>query len=82
MVPVADTVLVKTAAGLAEVARRSGRLSSLERRLLILINGQRTIADIADMLEWRESRLEFRQALTALERGHYIDRLEEISRSA
>lgn len=82
MIPYAETVLVKTAAGMAEVAQRRGGLSSLERRLLILINGQRTVIEIADMLGWQESTLGFRQALTALERGRYIDRLEEISRIA
>lgn len=82
MVLVAETVLVKTPRGSAEMARRSAALSSLERRLLILIDGHRTVADIADLLGRAASAFDFQQALIGLERGRYVDRLEEIGHVA
>ena len=44
------TVYVKTAAGQAEVAQRSARLSMVERRLLILADGRRGFDELAAML--------------------------------
>lgn len=82
MVHFAESVLVKTARGSAEIAQRSGALSSLERRLLVLIDGHRTVADLADILDRSPCGFEFRWALTALERGRYIDRQEEIGQVA
>lgn len=78
----AEMILVKTPRGSAEMAQRSGALSSLERRLLILIDGQRTVADLADMLDRSRTAFDFQQALTALERGRYVDRLEEMGHVA
>lgn len=82
MALVAETILVKTPRGSAEMAQRSAALPSLERRLLILIDGHRTVAEVADMLGRAHFAFDFQQALTALERGRYVDRLEEIGRVA
>ncbi len=40
------TLLSKTAAGRAEISHRSGRLSAVERRLLILVDGHKTVNDL------------------------------------
>lgn len=40
------TRLTKTEAGRQEVERRSGRLSTVERRLLILVDGRRTVNEL------------------------------------
>lgn len=45
-----STVYAKTAAGQAEVAQRSARLSMVERRLLILTDGQRSLGELSAML--------------------------------
>lgn len=44
------TVYLKTPAGAAEVARRSDRISLLQRRLLILVDGQRSAGELAAIL--------------------------------
>ncbi len=78
MLPYPESVLVKTPRGREEVAARSGHLSSLARHVLILVDGQRTVIELADALAQPLNGLAFREALIALERGRYVDRLEEI----
>ncbi|MEX0607135.1 MAG: hypothetical protein WD138_03790, partial [Halofilum sp. (in: g-proteobacteria)] len=73
-----ESILVKTPRGREEVAARSGRLSLLARQVLILVDGQHTVAELADTLAQPLDGLAFREALIALEHGRYVDRLEEI----
>lgn len=78
MGPFSDTILVKTPRGRAEVAGRQHDLCRLERLLLILADGRRTVDAIAAELAMSPEDLPFRQALERLEQGRYVDRLEEL----
>ncbi len=78
MVPFPDSVLVKTPRGRAEIAGRTDCLSALARRTLILLDGRRTVAELALALAQPLNDPAFCDALVALERGRYVDRLEEI----
>lgn len=78
MVPFPDSILVKTPRGRAELASRTGRMSALARRVLILVDGRRTVAELAELLAQPLSAPHFCDALVTLERERYVDRLEEI----
>lgn len=43
----AGVILFKTDQGRREIARRSGRLTAVQRRLLILVDGRKTVNDLA-----------------------------------
>jgi hypothetical protein len=64
-------VLVKTPQGVAEVAARGGGLSMAERRILIMVDGKRTVTDLAPLL--RPGEVE--GVVRALEAGGFIRRV-------
>lgn len=61
-------VFAKTAKGQEEVASRTGRLPVRARRLLILIDGKRSVADLESLVQMEN----LRSALGALEEEGYI----------
>jgi len=74
-----DTVLVKTPRGREEIRTRAHPLSALQRRLLILADGERTIEEMTDQLGCSASDTEVSAALRWLERDRYVDRADEIA---
>jgi len=75
----ADTVLIKTVRGRDEIRTRAHDLTAMQRRLLILADGERTIGSIAEMLGRPESDPVILRDLKWLEAGHYVDHAEEVN---
>lgn len=73
-----ETVLVKTPRGREEIRTRAHPLSALQRRLLILADGRRSVDDMTRQLGCSASDAAVVEALVALERGHFVDRAEEL----
>ena len=78
MVPFPESILVKTPRGSAELSERTDGLCPLARQVLILADGKRTVAELAAELGLPASNGRLRHVLVTLERGRYVDRLEEI----
>jgi len=74
-----DTVLVKTPRGREEIRTRAHPLSALQRRLLILADGRRTVGEMTGQLGCSASDTAVGDALDSLERERYVDRAEEIA---
>lgn len=73
-----ETILVKTPHGREQIRTRAHPLSALQRRLLILADGRRSVEQMTAQLGCSASDAAVIEALVALERGHYVDRAEEL----
>lgn len=73
-----DTVLVKTVRGREEIATRAHALSAMQRRLLILVDGTRSVAAIAESLGRSTTDPLVLRDLKVLERDRYVDRADEV----
>lgn len=73
-----DTVLTKTVRGREEITTRAHALSGLQRRLLILADGERTVGEMAEMLGRSGSDPVVLRDLKWLEAGRYLDYAEEL----
>lgn len=67
-----ETILLKSPRGREEIRSRAHDLPPLARRLLIMADGQHTIADLAAQLERGVHDDELRQALQLLVDGRYL----------
>lgn len=76
-----DTVLNKTVRGKEEIASRAHALSAMQRRLLILADGTRTVSEIAEMLGRAASDPVVLRDLRSLESGHFIDFADAMNRA-
>jgi hypothetical protein len=65
------TVFAKTPRGIAEVAVRGGSLSLMARRVLIMIDGRRTVTDLAPLLQPGE----IEAVITLLENQGFVQRV-------
>lgn len=72
------TILVKTPRGREQIRTRAHPLSALQRRLLILADGRRSVDEMTRQLGCSASDAAVIEALVALERGCYVDRAEEM----
>ncbi len=66
-----STVFMKTAKGVDEIANRSGNLSLMVRRVLIMADGQRPLRDLASWV--RAGEIE--SVMTLLESQGYVQRV-------
>ncbi|MDX1608710.1 MAG: hypothetical protein R3225_01150 [Halofilum sp. (in: g-proteobacteria)] len=73
-----DTVLIKTVRGREEIKTRAHDLSAMQRRLLILVDGVRSVAEISDLLGRSKSDPIVMRDLKVLERERYVDRADEV----
>lgn len=73
-----DTVLVKTVRGREEIATRAHVLSAMQRRLLILVDGRKSVAAIAESLGRSTTDPLVLRDLKVLERDRYVDRADEV----
>lgn len=73
-----DTVLIKTVRGREEIKTRAHDLSAMQRRLLILVDGVRSVAEISDLLGRSRSDPIVMRDLKVLERERYVDRADEV----
>lgn len=77
-----DTVLIKTVRGREEINSRAHELTAMQRRLLILTDGARTVAAMADMLGRAHSDPVVMRDLKWLESGRYVDYADEVHSAA
>lgn len=73
-----DTVLVKTVRGREEITTRAHALTAMQRRLLILVDGNKSVAEIAEMLGRASADPLVMRDLKVLERDRYVDRADEV----
>jgi len=73
-----ETVLSKTGRGREEIETRAHGLTALQRRLLILIDGQRTVAAITQELGRAVGDPIVTHDLKLLESEHLIDEAGEV----
>lgn len=73
-----NIVYAKTAKGTAEVANRAGGLSLAARRVLIMVDGKRTVGELAPLL--RPGEIE--TVLTSLETQGYVQRVGGVETAA
>jgi hypothetical protein len=73
-----DTVLAKTVRGREEITSRAHELTAMQRRLLILADGERTVGAMAEMLGRAQSDPVVMRDLKWLESGRYVDYAEEV----
>lgn len=73
-----ETILVKTPRGREQIRTREHPLSALQRRLLILADGRRTVSEMTRQLDCSASDAAVVEALVGLERGRYVDRIEDV----
>lgn len=77
-----DTVLVKTVRGREEIATRAHALTAMQRRLLILVDGRKSVAEMAEMLGRATADPLVLRDLKVLERDRYVDRADEVDAMA
>lgn len=77
-----DTILVKTPRGREEIEMRAHELTAMQRRLLILVDGERTVGTMAEMLGRSGSDPVIVRDLKWLESGRYLDYAEELDMMA
>jgi len=73
-----DTVLVKTPRGRDEIETRTHELTAMQRRLLILVDGERSVGAMTELLGRSGGDPVILRDLKWLEEGRYIDRAEEL----
>lgn len=73
-----DTVLTKTVRGKEEIETRAHGLSAMQRRLLILVDGQRTVAAITEELGRAIGDPVVTRDLKLLERDQFVDLASEV----
>lgn len=73
-----DTVLTKTLRGKEEITTRAHSLSGMQRRLLILADGKRTVGAMAELLGRADSDPVILRDLKWLESSRYVDYADEI----
>lgn len=74
-----DTVLIKTVRGREEISSRAHDLTAMQRRLLILADGERTVHAMAEMLGRAGSDPVVLRDLKWLASGRYLDYAEEVN---
>lgn len=67
-----DAVLLKTPRGREEIRTRAYGLSPIARRLLIIADGRRTVAELAAALDREATDAELRDAFGQLLEGQYL----------
>jgi len=73
-----DTVLVKTVRGREEISSRAHELTAMQRRLLILTDGERTVGEMAEMLGRAQSDPVVMRDFKWLASGQYVDFADEV----
>ena len=73
-----ETVLTKTVRGREEIETRAHGLTAMQRRLLILVDGRRTVATIANELGRAVGDPVVTRDLKLLERDRFVDSADEV----
>lgn len=73
-----DTVFSKTVRGREEIQTRAHGLSAMQRRLLILVDGQRTVAAITEELGRSIGDPVVARDLKRLERDRFVDHADAV----
>ena len=73
-----DTVLNKTVRGREEIQTRAHGLSAMQRRLLILVDGQRTVGAITEELGRAIGDPVVTRDLKLLERDRFVDHANSV----
>lgn len=73
----ANMILMKSLRGREEIETRAYGLPALERRLLIVANGQSTVHELAEQLDRSVDDEALQQALDNLIAGHFVHVLDE-----